>query len=63
MTAEQFNKLYPVGTLFIEQSKHDLVNGRAVKTVAKAGDFKCGAIVEISLMPYFVKIDSLKPAK
>ncbi|NYA16554.1 hypothetical protein [Serratia fonticola] len=63
MTAAQFNKLYPVGTLFIEQSKHELVNGRVVKTVAKADDLKCGAIVEISLMPYFVKIDSLKPAK
>ncbi len=63
MTAEHFNKLYPVGTLFIEQSKHDLVNGRAVKTVAKAGDFKCGVIVEINVIPHFVNVDSLKPAK
>ncbi|MGQ6549752.1 hypothetical protein ACUNEV_19740 [Serratia sp. IR-2025] len=62
MTAEQFNKLYPVGTLFIERSKHDLVDGRTVKTVAKAGDFKCGTIVEISVTPYFVNIDNLKPA-
>lgn len=63
MTAEQFNKLYPVGSLFYEQTKHDLINGRAVKTVAKAGDFKCRTIVEISVLPYFVNINNLKPAK
>lgn len=62
MTAAQFNKLYPVGALFIEQSKHDLIDGRTVKTVAKANDLKCGTIVEINVIPHFVNIDSLKPA-
>lgn len=36
---------------------------RMVKTVDIARDFNCGAIVEINLEPYFVRINRLMPVE
>lgn len=59
MTAAEFNKRYPVGTIFIHQPNKALRGGHAVKTVSIARQFKQGAIVEINVEPYFSRIDSL----
>lgn len=61
MDAEQFNKRYPVETVFTHPAHSALRGGRVVvRTVSKAGDFKCGCIVEINVEPYFVKVETLK---
>lgn len=57
MNAGQFNKMYPVGTIFKLDG-----NEVMVKTVAKANDFKCAAVIEINVIPYFVSITRLTPA-
>ncbi|ECQ1030384.1 hypothetical protein L1O59_005537 [Salmonella enterica] len=60
MNAKEFNRQYKVGTCFIRQT--NLEFGPIVRTVGKANDFDCGAIVEINVIPYFVRIDELIPA-
>lgn len=60
MNAKEFNRKYEVGTCFIRQSHQ--ASGPVVRTVGKANDFKCGVIVEINVIPYFVRIDTLIPA-
>ncbi|MEC5319281.1 hypothetical protein VSX61_10060 [Brenneria populi subsp. brevivirga] len=62
MNAVEFNKKHKVGSGFIHCAHPALRGGRIVKTVDVARDFNCGAIVEINLEPYFVKINTLKPA-
>ncbi|WP_038914135.1 hypothetical protein [Dickeya zeae] len=59
MNAGEFNKKYPIGAAFYH-AQPALRGRRMVKTVDIARDFNCGAIVEINLEPYFVKIDTLK---
>lgn len=61
VNAIEFNKKYKVGAAF-HHSYPALRGSRMVKTVGIARDFDCGAIVEINLEPYFVKINTLKPA-
>ncbi|EAW3044878.1 hypothetical protein HT845_002467 [Salmonella enterica] len=60
MNAKEFNRKYEVGTCFIRQT--NLEFGPIVRTVGKANDFNCGAIVEINVIPYFVRINTLIPA-
>lgn len=62
MDANEFNKSHPVGTIFIHTAHPALRGGPAVKTVAKAQDFKCGCVVEINREPYFVKVETLRKA-
>ncbi|EKN3998436.1 TPA: hypothetical protein ACHYPN_003314 [Yersinia enterocolitica] len=62
MNAKEFNKKYPVGSGFIYQPNKILRGGKAVRTVAAAGDFTQGVIVEISLEPWFANIKALTPA-
>ncbi|CNE95929.1 TPA: hypothetical protein ACW96C_003091 [Yersinia enterocolitica] len=62
MNAKEFNKKYPVGSGFIYQPNKVLRGGKAVRTVAAAGDFNQGVIVEISLEPWFANIKALTPA-
>lgn len=62
MNAKDFNQLYPVGTLFTHIDSSVFCDGRVVKTVAPARDFKCGCVVEINVEPYFVKVETLKAA-
>lgn len=62
MNAEEFNKRYPVGTVFIHTAHPALRGGPAVKNVSKAQDFKCGCVVEINREPYFVKVETLQKA-
>lgn len=62
MDAKQFNHDNPVGTVFIHTAHPALRGGPAVKTVAKAHDFKCGCVVEINREPYFVKVETLRKA-
>jgi hypothetical protein len=57
MNARQFNKTYPVGTIFKYRN-----SAKMVKTVAPANDLSCGAVVEINVIPYFVSITRLTPA-
>lgn len=59
--AREFNAKHKVGTAF-HHSYPDLRGRRLVKTVDIAREFDCGVIVEINLEPYFVKINTLKPA-
>lgn len=61
MTAAEFNKRYPVGSVFIYQPNKALRGGRAVRTTAPANQFKQGAIVEINVEPCFARIDALTP--
>ncbi|WCG83781.1 hypothetical protein [Pectobacterium sp. A5351] len=61
MNAGEFNKKHKVGAAFFHRAP-PLRAGRMVKTVDIARDFNCGAIVEINLESYFVKINTLKPA-
>ncbi|MFJ5319217.1 hypothetical protein [Pectobacterium versatile] len=61
MNAGEFNKKHKVGAMFIHHS-NSLHGSRMVKTVDIACDFNCGAIVEINKAPYFVRINTLKPA-
>ena len=62
MNATEFNKKHPVGSSFIYQPNKILRGGKAVRTVALAGDFNQGVIVEISLEPWFANITALTPA-
>lgn len=62
MNAAEFNRKFKVGSGFIHQPHKALRGGRTVKTVDEARDFDCGAVVEINLEPYFVKINALTPA-
>ncbi|WP_304169649.1 hypothetical protein [Lonsdalea britannica] len=62
MTAGEFNRRYPIGASFIYESLMEPKEKRAVKTIDIARDFDCGVIVEINLLPYFVKLESLTPA-
>ncbi|MCR9031266.1 hypothetical protein [Citrobacter amalonaticus] len=61
MKAKEFNATYKVGAAF-HHAYPALRGSRMVKTVDVARDFNCGVIVEINLEPYFVKINTLKPA-
>ncbi|WP_336710259.1 hypothetical protein [Pectobacterium aroidearum] len=61
MNAGEFNKRHKVGSLFNHTSP-TLRGARMVKTCDIARDFKCGAVVEINIYPYFVRINTLKPA-
>lgn len=63
MTAAEFNRLYPVGTIFIHQPNKALRGGNLVKTIAVAHQFKQGPIVEINVEPCFSRIDALTPAE
>ena len=63
MKASEFNQRYPVGTTFTHIAHPALRGGRVVRTVAPAGDFKSGCIVEINVEPYFVKVETLKNGK
>ncbi|MCI4235967.1 hypothetical protein F6X50_11570 [Dickeya dianthicola] len=63
MGADEFNKKYAVGHSFGYCPNPILRGEKIVKTVDVARDFNCGAIVEINLEPYFVKIDTLKSAQ
>ncbi|MEQ9889051.1 hypothetical protein ABRP55_21255 [Pectobacterium zantedeschiae] len=60
MNAGEFNKKHKVGTAFFHRAP-TLQGSRMVKTVDIARDFNCGAIVEINLEPYFVRINRLIP--
>lgn len=63
MNASQFNKTYPVGTVFKCRLMRRAVDiDRIVKTVAPANDLSSGAVVEINVIPYFVNITRLTPA-
>ncbi|MBG6246728.1 hypothetical protein CS369_22110 [Candidatus Symbiopectobacterium sp. 'North America'] len=62
MNAVEFNKKHEIGESFIHHAHPALRGGHVVKTVDIARDFNCGAIVEINQEPYFVKINTLKPA-
>lgn len=62
MNAKEFNRKYAVGTRFIYLIGPDSLGGKVVRTKDVARDFeKSGAIVEISLAPFFVRLSSLKP--
>lgn len=61
MKAKEFNAKHKVGTAFFH-AYPALRGSRMVKTVDIARDFNCGVIVEINLEPYFVRINTLKPA-
>ncbi|EBW6359731.1 hypothetical protein DPU24_02540 [Salmonella enterica subsp. enterica serovar Oranienburg] len=60
MNAKEFNRKYEVGAHFIRQTNREF--GPVVRTVGKANEFRCGAIVEINVIPYFVRINTLTPA-
>nr|WP_113865503.1 hypothetical protein [Brenneria salicis]NMN90553.1 hypothetical protein [Brenneria salicis ATCC 15712 = DSM 30166]RBP64883.1 hypothetical protein DES54_106108 [Brenneria salicis ATCC 15712 = DSM 30166]RLM31599.1 hypothetical protein BHG07_04905 [Brenneria salicis ATCC 15712 = DSM 30166] len=63
MNAKEFNRKYSVGSRFIYLTGPAYLGGKVVRTKDIARDFeKSGAIVEISLAPFFVKLSSLKPA-
>ena len=62
MKAEEFNRHYPVGKVFIHQPCMLLRGGRAVKTVGPASDFNSATVVEINKEPYFANTESLTPA-
>lgn len=62
MKSNEFNKRFPVGSVFIHQPNPALRGGRTVRTVGKANDFPSGCIVEINVVPYFAKAEHLKPA-
>ncbi|MFJ5441726.1 hypothetical protein [Pectobacterium sp. CHL-2024] len=61
MNAGEFNKKHKVGSIFVHSAR-SLHGSRLVKTVDIASDYNCGAIVEINKVPYFVRINTLKPA-
>lgn len=63
MQAKEFNARYPVGSHFIYQPHKFLRGGDMVKTVDVARDIKSCTIVEISLYPYFARVDSLTPVE
>ncbi len=68
MNASQFNKTYPIGTLFIHHPgiNHRELNklyggGKICKTVAEARDLPSSTIVEINQEPFFANIETLTP--
>ncbi|RLM27483.1 hypothetical protein BIY29_02255 [Brenneria alni] len=63
MNAKEFNREYAVGSRFIYLTGTAETGGKVVRTKDVARDLeKSGAVVEISLAPFFVKLSSLKPA-
>ncbi|ATF92387.1 Uncharacterised protein [Cedecea neteri] len=64
MNARSFNQQFLPGSLMIYCPKDSVMGyGGVVRIMDKARDFKCGTIVEIDREPFFVKTDSLKPAR
>ncbi|QPR28219.1 hypothetical protein I6G97_00725 [Edwardsiella hoshinae] len=59
MKASEFNKQYPIGSVFIYQPNRVLRGGRVVRTVDKARDLPTSTAVEINVEPYFVNVNSL----
>lgn len=63
MKAKEFNQKYSVGSRFVYLTGPEILGGKIVRTKDVARDLeKSGAIVEISLAPFFVRLYSLKPA-
>lgn len=61
MTAQQFNEIYPVGTIFKLPYPAPMRGIRMVKTVAPAQDGRSTTTVEINQYPHFVDIEKLIP--
>lgn len=59
LSAEQFNKRYPVGSCFIYQPSRILRGGPLARTLGWAKDEGERVIVEIDIEPYYTDIDSL----